>query len=171
MDVKVREKSTGEKKNGALEKVWQESRMPATFEDMERMLDRFFRRMWPSPFRRGEPMFPEVLKEIKPKIDLVERDDEFLVRAEMPGVTKDDVDVSLTEDSVTISGKTHYEDKEEKGEYYRSEISHGEFYRTAYLPSGIDGPKASAKFKDGVLELSLPKLKKSVRHSVKIQEG
>lgn len=171
MDVKVRDKSTSGKNSGALEKVWPESRMPATFEDMEHMFDRFFRRVWPSTFRRGEPMFTEVLKENKPKIDLVERDDEFLVRAEMPGVAKDDIDVSLTEDSVTISGKTHYEDKDEKGEYCRSEISHGEFYRTTYLPDGIDGQKASAKFKDGVLELSIPKLKKSVRHSVMIQEG
>lgn len=147
------------------------------FEDMEKMFDQFFRRMWLSPFHWESPLFPEfhalpeLMKARAPRVDVVERDSEVLVRAEVPGVGKDDLDISISEDSVTIRGKSRHEEKEEKGDYRRVEISRGEFSRTVYLPAGVDGSKAKAKFKDGILDLTLPKLKKSERHTVKIEEG
>lgn len=66
----------------------------------------------------------------------------------MPGVAKDDMEISLTENSVTLQGKTRHEEKEEKGACRRMEISRGEFTRTLHLPAGVDAAKASAKFKD-----------------------
>lgn len=145
------------------------------FRDMERrMFDNFFRRDWMSPLRWEEPFFPEFGEMFKlggPKVDIIERDAEVVVRAEVPGVAKDDLNISLTENTVTVQGKTRHEEKEDTGEYRRMEMSRGQFSRTLHLPAGIDAAKASAKFKDGVLELTLPKLKKSARHTVKIEEG
>lgn len=138
------------------------------------MLGNFFQHHWLSPLRWEEPLFgdfADLFKHVGPKVDIVERDGEILVRAEVPGVTKDDLDISLTEDTVTLHGKTCHEEKAEKGDYRRMEISKGEFTRTLNLPAGVDGAKASATFKDGLLELTLPKLKKSVRHAVKINAG
>jgi len=86
-----------------------------------------------------------------------------LVKAEIPGVGGDDLDVAVDERSVTIKGKTSHEEKEEKGDYYRSEIRRGAFSRTVRLPREVDASNANATFKDGILELALPKVAKSKR--------
>lgn len=85
------------------------------------------------------------------------------------GVDKKDIDISVGEDSVTIKGETRKEEKEEKGDYYRCEISSGSFSRTVALPAAVDGAKATATFKDGVLELTLPKLKATKRHKISVK--
>ena len=159
----------------ALSPAVEMERALSRFRDIERRLfDNFFRRDWMSPLRWEEPLFPEfgeIFKAGGPKVDVIERDAEIMVRAEAPGIAKDDLEISLTENTVTLRGKTRHEEKEEKGDYRRMEISRGEFSRTLTLPADVDAAKASAKFKDGVLELTLPKLKKSERHTVKIEEG
>jgi HSP20 family protein len=103
-----------------------------------------------------------------PRVDIVERDDEFVVKAELPGVGKKDLDISVTENAVTIKGSTSQEEKEEKGDYYRCEMSHGTYSLTLALPSDVEADKAKAQFKDGVLELTLPKMKKAKRHTIKV---
>ena len=75
----------------------------------------------------------------------------------------------MSEDSVTIKGETRTEEKEEKGDYYRCEISRGSFSRIVALPATVDGAKANAFFKDGILELSLPKVKVSKRHKIAVK--
>jgi HSP20 family protein len=92
-----------------------------------------------------------------------------IVKAELPGVDKKDLDISVTQNTVTIKGTTSHEEKEEKGDYYRCEMSHGSYSRTLSLPADVDEKKSKAKFKNGVLELTLPKLKKSKRHTVKVE--
>lgn len=104
-----------------------------------------------------------------PRVDVVERDNEFLVRAELPGVEKDKVDISLTDDSVTIKAETKTEHKEEKGNYYRCEITQGSYARTVALPAVINTEQAKASFKDGLLELTLPKIEKAKRRSIKVE--
>lgn len=91
------------------------------------------------------------------------------MRAEVPGVKKEDLDVSTTDNTVTIKGSTRHEEKEEKGDYYRSEITRGSFSRTVALPSEVDSAKAKARYKDGILELTLPKVNKSKRRTVKVE--
>ncbi|KPJ94310.1 MAG: heat-shock protein Hsp20, partial [Gammaproteobacteria bacterium SG8_11] len=76
--------------------------------------------------------------------------------------------LTVTENTVTLKGETKKEEKEEKGNYYRCETSRGSFMRTFALPCDVDGSKAKAEFKNGVLELTLPKVEKSKRHSIKI---
>ena len=77
--------------------------------------------------------------------------------------------ISVTANSVTIKGATRHEEKEEKGDYYRCEISRGSYARTMSLPADVDEEHTKATFKDGILELTLPKLKQTKRHSVKVE--
>lgn len=164
-----------EKPEGAVEKR-EERKLPVrkTFDEFERTMSRmfedFFPRGWMRPWRFERPLLREFEFEAwAPKVDLIERDDEIVVRAEVPGVEKKDLDVSLTENTVTLRGQTGREEKEEKGHYYRCEISRGEFIRTVALPADVDTEKAKAEFKDGVLELTLPKVEKAKRRTIKLE--
>jgi len=142
------------------------------FEEMERMFDNFFERRWLHRFQKGWPSFPKLaapFKGITPSVDVIDRDDEVVVKAELPGVDKKDLEVSVSQNTVTIKGSTSREEKEEKGDYYRCEISRGSYARTLSLPADIDEENTKASFKDGILELTLPKLKKSKRRTVKVE--
>jgi HSP20 family protein len=103
-----------------------------------------------------------------PKVDIVDRDNDVLIRADVPGVKKEDIDVTLTDNTVTIKGSTSEEKKEEKGDYYRSETLKGSFTRTMSLPSDVDGSKAESTYKDGVLEVVVPKHEKAKRIKIKV---
>ena len=134
---------------------------------VERMFEGFFPRSWMRPMMRWEwPAWPAFEEIRMPRVDVVERDTEIVVRAEVPGIDKKDLDVSVANNTVTIKGETKKETKEEKGDYHRREISSSSFSRTVALPAAIDGANAKASFKDGVLELTLPKIEK--RHPVKV---
>lgn len=155
-------------KSGELQ---QPSRMPSPLEEIERYFDRVFPHRWLEPFRWERPHWPElgtVFEGRMPRVDVIDREDEIVVHAELPGVEKEDLDVSMTENTVTVKGSTKREEKEEKGDYYRCEISRGAFARTVALPGDVDTEKAAATFKDGILELKLPKVSKSKRRSVPI---
>ena len=141
------------------------------FEEMERWFDDYFLRRGLQPFRLARPDWgdlPMPFEGKMPRVDVVDRDDEIIVKAEVPGVDKKDLDISVTENTVSIEGSTSHEEKEEKGDYYRCEMSSGSFARVVPLPADVDAEKASSKFKDGVLELTLPKMKKAKRHTVKV---
>jgi HSP20 family protein len=160
-----------EKKSGKEIDVSQPAHVSGPYEAMERWFEGFFPRGWMRPFHMGWPSWGELGVPFEgrlPKVDVIDRDDEVVVRAEVPGVEKDDLELSVSENSVTIKGETKHEEKEEKGDYCRSEISRGAFTRTVMLPGVVATDKARAKFKDGVLELTLPKVEKTRRRTVKI---
>ncbi len=159
-----------EKKEGEIQRV-EPGRAMSPLEEMDRWFEGFFPRGWLRPFRTAWPSWGELAQPFEgrmPTVDVIDRDDEVLVRAEIPGVSKDDLDVSVSENAVTIKGETKREEKEEKGDYYRCEISRGSFARTIPLPQYVDSEAAKAKFKDGVLELTLPKVEKSKRRTINI---
>ena len=161
-----------EKKDSAqeIQKV-QPARALSPFEEMERLFEGYFPRGWMRPFGWERPSWGELTAPFEgkmPRVDVIDRDEELIVKAELPGVDKKDLDVSVTENAVTIKGSTSHEEKEEKGDYHRSEMSRGTYSRTLTLPTDVEADKAKAKFKDGVLELSLPKMKKAKRHSIKV---
>ncbi|MDH3563080.1 MAG: Hsp20/alpha crystallin family protein, partial [Gammaproteobacteria bacterium] len=79
-----------------------------------------------------------------------------------------DLDISVSDNTLTIKGSTRHEEKQEKGDYYRHEISTHDYNRMVALPTDVDGTKAKASFKDGMLELTLPKTGKVERHSIKL---
>ena len=141
------------------------------FEEMERMFDEFFSRNWLRPFVFERPRWSEALAPFEgktPKANIIERDDEIIINAELPGVNKDDLNITVTENTITIRGTTKKEISEEKGEYHRREISSGTYSRTLTLPANVDGTRARSVFRDGVLEVTLPKQQKSVRHQIKV---
>lgn len=147
------------------------ARTPSPFEEMDRLFEHYFSRGWLHPFRWARPSWDELPMPFEgkmPKVDVVDHDNEVIVRAEVPGVDKKDLDISVTENTVSIKGSTSHEAKEEKGDYYRCEISRGSFSRVVPLPAEVDAEKASSKFKDGVVELTLPKAKKAKRHTIKV---
>ncbi len=90
-----------------------------------------------------------------PRVEAFQKGDRFIVRAELPGLKKDDVQVDMTEDAITIHGERHEEHEHEKGGYYRSERQYGEFYRSVPLPEGVITESAQASFNNGVLEISM----------------
>ena len=117
---------------------------------------------WPRPLiSRTEGWLPDV--------DMLQRNNELVIRADLPGLSKDDVKVDVTEDAVTIQGERKREHEEEKGGVYRSERSYGSFSRMIALPEGAITDQAKASFKDGVLEITMPAPPEAVRRGRKLE--
>ena len=153
-------------------KVAQSNPTLSPLEEMQHMFDGFLNRGWPRPFRWDWPSWNEMAAPFEnklPYVDVIDREAEIVVRAEVPGVDKKDLDVSMTDNTVIIKGSTQHEEKEEKGDYYRREMSKGSFSRTVALPGNVDGAKAKATFKDGVLELILPKVDTAKRRKLTVE--
>ena len=108
-----------------------------------------------------------------PRIEAFQRGDEFVVRAELPGLKKDDVRVNVTDNSLVIEGERRDEFENTHGDVYHSERSYGSFYREIPLPEGTITDKAEASFKNGVLEVKLHAPPREVRRgrSVDVTEG
>jgi HSP20 family protein len=139
------------------------------WEQMERLMDEFLPGRW--MHRWGAPAWDDLMPGMRapsPSVDVLDRDDEVVVKAEIPGVRKEDVELSVTDNTLTISGETQHEEKEEKENYSRREIRRGAFSRTVTLPAAVDTDKATAKFEDGMLVVSMPKLTKTSRKRVEI---
>jgi HSP20 family protein len=141
------------------------SSFASPFEFFDRMtdeMDRTFARLWRdfgSPRRSllshagfgprtGQGLW-------SPRIEAFQKADRFMIRAELPGLKKDDVQVELTEDAVTLHGERREEHEEEREGYYHSECEYGQFYRTIPLPQGVIAESAQASFRNGVLEISM----------------
>jgi len=107
--------------------------------------------------------------EFSPSINIKETEKEITIKAELPGVDENDIDVSLTDDMLTIEGEKKEEKEEEKGKgYYHAERSYGSFKRMLQLPAGIDSKKAEASFKKGILTIKVLKTEESKRRVQKI---
>lgn len=141
--------------------------------EMERAIDRLFGRGFPSLWQRNNfAMFDDMhdLEGLRlPSLDVIDREADVLVRAEIPGIDKKDIDISITDNLLTIKGHSKHEKKDKKGDYHRHEISSAAFSRTFTLPGEVDSTKTVANLKDGVLEITLPKLEASKRHSIAVQ--
>lgn len=140
------------------------------FDEMDRWFDEMFPRNWMQPFfRRGWPDFESPFGGKPPKVDVIDRDTEVVVRAELPGVHKEDLEVSLSDNMLTIRAHSRRETTDEKGHYHRREIATGELERSLRLPANVEGDKTKATFKDGVLELVAPKVAGAARQNIKIE--
>jgi HSP20 family protein len=92
-----------------------------------------------------------------PQVEVLERGNNLVVRADLPGLSRENVDVELDEDALIIRGERRSDVEDDNEGFYRSERSYGSFYRAIPLPEGIDASACNATFKDGVLEVTLPK--------------
>ncbi len=137
------------------------------FEEMEQLAERMFPLPWMRPLHMERPFWGEAM----PQVDIIDREAELVVRAAVPGFDKDDIEITSTADTVTLRGCAEREETEgeKQGEYYRHEIRCEDFLRTIYLPCTVDDTKAKATFKEGMLELVLPKVEAAKRHTVKIE--
>lgn len=168
---------TQEKSNPTVTKIQKDINKPARrmlspFDEIEHYFEQFRNRDWMHPFHSTSiaqshiPMFSE--GEF-PKVDIIDNEKDLVIRAELPGVDKKDLDISMTDNSVTIKACTNYEDKEEKANYFRSEIAHGEYSRTIRLPADVEIDDAKTSFKNGTLELTVPKSEHSQRRNIKVE--
>jgi HSP20 family protein len=129
---------------------------------INRMFDEFFPGFSPAPWA-------EERMEWLPLVDVSETDDAVRVTAELPGVQAKDVDISLTEDLLTVRGEKKSEKEEKKRDYHRVERSYGLFTRTVRLPAAVDADKVEATFKDGVLTITMPKQEEAKTRKVKVE--
>jgi HSP20 family protein len=137
-------------------------------EDMQSRLATLFGRM---PVRKDGGKEAMTVAEWVPLVDIVEDEKEYLIKAELPEVKKEDVKVTVEDDVLTITGERKYE-KEEKGKkYHRVERAYGSFERSFTLPEDADGSKVSAEFKDGILKVRLPKSEKAKPKAVEVKVG
>jgi HSP20 family protein len=137
------------------------------FQDMEKWFEDAFRR--PLAFFGHPVMRFSEAEEIVPTVDILESNGDIVVKAELPGVKKEDIDVTLTEDTITISGEKKKEEEVKKKDYYRYESSYGSFCRTFSLPAEVQSGKAKTKMKDGVLEIRIPKTEAEKKKEVKVK--
>jgi HSP20 family protein len=104
-----------------------------------------------------------------PLVDITEDDKEYLVKAEIPEIKKEDIKINVHDDVLTLSGERKYE-KEEKGKkYHRVERAYGSFLRSFTLPEDADGSKISAEYKDGMLKLHLPKSEQAKKKAIEVK--
>lgn len=119
-------------------------------------VDRFFSDSFPGFETESSDLAP-VNRSWMPPVDIYETEEGFVATADLPGLGKKDIDVSLEGNVLTISGERSYEKSGEQGAFRRIERAYGNFRRSFTLPAGVDATKVDAKFKDGVLTLTLPK--------------
>ncbi len=141
-------------------------------EEVDRLFDRanwgfgLFPRM---PFRRNifsvEPRF----QEWTPNVDILEKNGDVLVKADLPGMKREDIEVVVEGDMLVIKGHRKEEKEIKEENYYRSERSVGEFYRSFGLPEGTDANAIEASYKDGVLEVKIPRPTTSKAEQTKVQ--
>lgn len=145
------------------------SKALSPFEELERRIEDFFRRSF-SIF--GPTWWPRLrlpeFEEITPSVDIFEEAEDVVVKAELPGMKKEDIEVKLTDNTITISGEKKKEEKIEKKDYYRLERSYGSFCRAFSLPVEVQTDKAKAQFKDGILEVRIPKSEEAKRKEKKL---
>ena len=126
----------------------------------------------PEMGRGGQGMTAAGSEFFAPPIEVLERDGHLVVRAELPGLTKDDVHVEVTEEALTIEGERRAEHEERQGGFFRSERRYGTFRRHIPLPEGVNAEQVTATFKDGILEIAMPAPQRQGRgRRIDIQSG
>ncbi|WP_089939305.1 Hsp20/alpha crystallin family protein [Candidatus Entotheonella palauensis] len=128
--------------------------------DMDRLLDDFFGNS-PFHFERGDGFSPNV--------EVSDTKESVIVKAQVPGVSQENIQVSVTDDSLTLKGEMKEEETKDEKNIYRREFRYGSFSRTIPLPTAVHSEKAEAKLKDGVLEITIPKSEKAKVKEIPVQ--
>ena len=111
----------------------------------------------------------EEMNQLVPRIEVEQRGGDLVVRADLPGLKAEDINISVDRGMLTISGERQQENREEQEGFIRSEVSYGTFYRTIPLPEGADENRVAATFRDGVLEITIPVSEREHRRKVQVQ--
>jgi HSP20 family protein len=143
----------------------EKSRFLSPFEEMERWFEETWKRpfsLFYHPYRSGLELTE--LDEISPSVDIYEEEGHVVIKADIPGIEKKNLNVDITDNILTISGEKKKEEKVEKKDYHRYERTYGTFNRSFRLREGIDSDKVKARYMDGVLEIRFPKTKEVKAH-------
>ena len=140
------------------------------FKEMEDLQSRFAKLFGLQPARiaNGEKELMTIA-EWAPSVDIIEDEKEWLVKADLPEVKREDVKVTVESGVLTLTGERKMEKEEKDRKYHRIERSYGNFVRSFTLPEGTDGAKVNAEFKDGVLKVHLPKSEKAKPKAVEVK--
>lgn len=135
------------------------------FQDLKKEMDR----LWQEFF--GKSYLPERWEVVEwaPAVDVSETDEEVIVKADLPGVKPEEIEINLVDNVLTIKGEKKRETEEKKENYYRVERYYGSFMRAIQLPSEVDGEKVKAQYKDGVLKVTLPKKPEAKKKLIKVE--
>ncbi len=143
------------------------ARFLSPFEEMERWIDETFWR----PFSMLRPSLVSRIagtEGLTPSVDIFEEGDNIVVKADLPGLTKSDINITLVDDLMTISGEKKSEETTREKNYYAHERIYGKFSRTVRLPMQVMSDQAKAKFENGILEVIVPKTEEAKRKEKKI---
>ncbi len=144
-------------------------RMTPLTHSMEEFFENFPSRRWMETFEPLGFKWPmDADYERSFRLDVVDRDKELVVRGELPGVKKDDIEVTISGDRLMIEARREFEEEDRKDAFYRHEVGYGELVRTVALPVEVDVEHVNAELKDGFLEIRLPKLESFERHTIKV---
>jgi len=136
---------------------------------MEEFFEDFPPRRWMETFEPFGWKWPRGIDmERNFRLDIIDREKELVVRGELPGVEKDDIDVTIAGDRLMIEAEREFEEVDEKEEFYRHELGYGKLMRTVALPAEVDPEKIHAELKEGILTITLPKVRAAERHTVKV---
>jgi len=134
------------------------------FVSLRREMDRLF-----DDFFRGWELAPWVEGEWYPSIDVAETEDQVIVKAEIPGMDPSELEITLTDDSLSIRGEKKEEKEEKKKNYHRRESRYGSFSRSVRLPALVNTEKAEASYDKGILTINAPKVEKEKAKKIEIK--
>ncbi len=135
--------------------------------EMEKRLSSFFGRVpVAADAEKKEAM---TVAEWSPLVDISEDEKEYLIKAEIPEMKKEDIRLNVHDDVLTITGERKYEKEEKNKKYHRVERAYGSFVRSFTLPEDAEGTKVSAEYKDGVLKIRLPKSEKAKPKAIEVK--
>jgi HSP20 family protein len=185
--VPVKKKKTTKRKSKAKKPVAKAGEIMTPLatlrEEIDNIFDRFsedwpslpslFGKRWTYPIANLERRFKLPTLEITPRVDVSETDNAYEIAVELPGMTEKDIELTLSDDSLTLTGEKKIEREEKKKNYHVSERSYGSFQRTFRVPSGVDNSKVDAAYSKGVLKISLPKTEaaKESKRSITVKAG
>jgi HSP20 family protein len=133
------------------------ARIVDPFNELSRFHDRFFGLSW-----------PESKLEFRPAVDIYEDEKAIYLKAELPGINPEEIKVNVEKNVLTLEGERKFEKEEKKEGYHRVERSYGSFHRSFSLPDNVSADDIDAKYKDGVLTLTLPKTRESAAKEIKV---
>jgi HSP20 family protein len=148
---------------------WNPAHELAMFPSDVLSIQREINRMFNSFFRPDQEDESLATSSWNPAVDIAEHEDQYIVKVELPGVSREDVKVTMEENQLMIRGEKKQEKESKGSNYHRLERSYGSFQRTFALPSNVKGERIEASFKDGVLNIVLPKAEEAKRKEIEVK--
>ncbi len=136
--------------------LWKDKRPATVFENLKNEMDRWFNETFPRNIGQTESVFDDREMLNFPAVDIQEKEDKYIVKAELPGMKKDDINVEFNNGRLVIRGEKKFEHEDKKKDFHRIESYYGSFHRSFEIPEEVKEEDIKAEYKNGILELSIP---------------